>query len=131
MQNQSFRTDLHFDAAGPVNAPAIVLIYGSVVTRKMWLPQLRGLANKYHIIATELPGHGSLAHIPFTFAAAVQCLTELIDQEAQGRALVAGVSLGGYIAIELAERHPGLVSGLVLSGCSVNFMGFPGLYFKN
>jgi pimeloyl-ACP methyl ester carboxylesterase len=43
---------------------------------------------------------------------------------------VAGLSLGGYIAIELAHRHPGVVSGLVLSGASVNFVGVLGLYLR-
>jgi pimeloyl-ACP methyl ester carboxylesterase len=55
-----------FDAAGPVNGPAIVLVHGSVVTRKMWLPQLRGLADGYRVLAPDLPGHGALAHVPFT-----------------------------------------------------------------
>ena len=108
--------DTVFDVAGAVNAPALLLVHGSVVTRKMWLPQL--------------PGHGALAHVPFTFAAAAQTLAELVLQETQGRALVAGLSLGGYVAIEFACRHPDLVSGLVLSGCSVNFDGMLGVYLK-
>jgi pimeloyl-ACP methyl ester carboxylesterase len=96
----------------------------------MWLPQLRGLANDFHVIAPDLPGHGALAHVPFTFTTAVQSLSELIRQETRGQALVAGLSLGGYIAIELAQRHPDLVAGLVLSGCSFNFEGVLGLYIK-
>ena len=124
------RTELHFDAAGPLNAPAIVLVHGSVVTRKMWLPQMRALSDDYRIIAPDLPGHGTLAHVPFSFAAAVQNLTELIREQAQGQAIVAGLSLGGYIAIELAQRHPDSVAGLVLSGCSLNFVGVLGLYLK-
>ena len=122
--------DPTFDAAGPMNAPALLLVHGSVVTRQMWLPQLRGLSDVYRVIAADLPGHGALAHVPFTFAAAVQTLAELIPQETQGRALVAGLSLGGYVAIELAHRHPELVAGLVLSGCSLNFDGALGVYLK-
>jgi pimeloyl-ACP methyl ester carboxylesterase len=120
----------HFDVAGPVDAPAIVLVHGSVVTRKMWLPQLRGLADTYRVVAPDLPGHGALAHVPFTFAAAVESLAELIRGQAQGRALVAGLSLGGYIAIELACQQPHLVAGIVLSGCSLNFEGVLGGYLK-
>lgn len=119
-----------FEAAGASNAPALILVHGSVVTHKMWLPQLRGLSDVYHVIAPDLPGHGALADIPFSFAAAVHSLAELIRQEAQGRALVAGLSLGGYVAIELAYRFPDLAAGLVLSGCSFNFDGIVGLYLK-
>jgi pimeloyl-ACP methyl ester carboxylesterase len=119
-----------FDAAGSADAPALILVHGSVVTLKMWLPRLRGLSDTYRVIAPDLPGHGVLAHVPFTFAAAVRMLAELIDREAQGRALVAGLSLGGYIAIEPANCHPDQVAGLVLSGCSLNFKGALGLYLK-
>jgi pimeloyl-ACP methyl ester carboxylesterase len=94
----------------------------------MWLPQLRGLSDRYRVLAPDLPGHGVLAHVPFTFAAAVQTLAALVCQVAGGRALVTGLSLGGYVAIELAHRHPELVAGLVLSGCSFNFEGVGGLY---
>jgi pimeloyl-ACP methyl ester carboxylesterase len=130
MMEPTRQTGPHFDAAGPVNAPAILLVHGSVVTRKMWLPQLQGLAGEYRLIAPDLPGHGTMAQVPFTFDAAAGSLAELICQETAGRALVVGLSLGGYVAIELARRHPDRVAGLVLSGCSINFEGVLGLYLK-
>ena len=117
-----------FDSSGPTDAPAIVLVHGSVVTRKMWLPQLRGLSDAFHVIAPDLPGHGALANSPFTFSSAAQTLADVIRQETNGRALVAGLSLGGYAAMELARRSPELVAGLVLSGCSLNFEGILGSY---
>ena len=120
----------HFDAAGPAGAPVIVLVHGSVVTRKMWLPQLRQLSDIYRVIAPDLPGHGSRADTPFTFAAAFTMIADLIGSEGRGRALVVGASLGGYVAIDLAQHHPERVAGLVLAGASRTFMGALGLYLR-
>jgi pimeloyl-ACP methyl ester carboxylesterase len=119
-----------FDAAGPIDAPAIVLVHGSVLTRTMWLPQLQGLSSDCRVIAPDLPGHGALAHMPFSFDAAVRVLSEIIERHARGRAVVAGLSLGGYVAIELAHRRPDRVSGLILSGCSRSFTGPLGLFLE-
>jgi pimeloyl-ACP methyl ester carboxylesterase len=116
------------DVAGPPGAPAIVLVHGSVVSRKMWLPQLRSLADDYRVIAPDLPGHGDLAGAPFTFESAVATVASAIDAEAGGHALVVGLSLGGYVAIEHAHRHPEQVTGLVLAGCSRDTTGLIGVY---
>jgi pimeloyl-ACP methyl ester carboxylesterase len=40
-----------------------------------------------------------------------------------GRAVVVGLSLGGYVAIAAAERRPDRVAGLVLAGCSAEPTG--------
>jgi pimeloyl-ACP methyl ester carboxylesterase len=127
----AIHSDALFDRAGVRGAPAIVLVHGSVVTRKMWLPQLRGLADCCDVLAPDLPGHGAMAGTPFTLAAAARTVAELIDRETRGTAIVAGMSLGGYVAIELAARDPGKVTGLILSGCSVNFTGILGVYLRS
>ena len=120
----------HVDEAGPAGAPAIVLVHGSVVTRKMWLPQLSHLSDAYHVLAPDLPGHGTLAQMPFTFAGAAETLHTLIDGVTGGRAIVVGASMGGYVAIDFAHRFPQNVAGLVLAGASRNLMGAVGLYVR-
>jgi len=118
------------DAAGPVDAPALVLVHGSVVSRKVWLPQLRTLSDVYRVVAPDLPGHGELGAVPWSFDGAVKVLTKVIEREARGRALVVGLSLGGYVAMQLAHDHPEAVSGLVLVGCSHGCDGALGVYLK-
>ncbi len=120
--------DRGLDVAGPTDAPVILLVHGSVVTRVIWRPQIQALSDRFRVIAPDLPGHGALAATPFTFDRAVETLVRIIETEAHGRALVVGLSLGGYVAIELARQHPGRVAGLVLSGCSLNFRGALGTY---
>jgi pimeloyl-ACP methyl ester carboxylesterase len=118
------------DVAGPAGRPTIVLVHGSVVSRKMWLPQVRGLSDAYRVLAPDLPGHGGRAGERFTFAAASKVLAELIERDTSGHALVVGASLGGYVAIDLAHRFPDRVAGLILAGASRNFMGALGLYLR-
>jgi len=111
-------------ALGPQDAPAIVFVHGTRMTRTQWYPQLRRLAARYRCVAVDLPGHGRRAGEPFTMEAAVAALDEAIAAEVPaGRAVLVGLSLGGYVAIETAVAHPERVAGLVLAGCSAEAVG--------
>ncbi len=105
--------------AGPPDAPAIVFIHGTRLTGAMWSPQQAALCGEYRTIAVDLPGHGTRADEPFTLAGAAATVASTIRAEAAGgRAVVVGLSLGGYVAMELAARQPDVVRGLVLSGAT-------------
>jgi pimeloyl-ACP methyl ester carboxylesterase len=84
----------------------------------MWRPQLEGLAGAFRVVAVDLPAHGALADLPFRLEDAADLVAAVIDEEAGGRAIVVGSSLGGYVAIDLAARHPRRVGGLVLAGAT-------------
>ena len=122
---------LPWTAVGPRTATTIVFIHGTRLTRAQWLPQLRRLSTTYRCVALDLPGHGARASEPFTIEAAVDAVTAAIDAEAAtGRALVVGLSLGGYVAMETAEARPDRVLGLVLAGCSAEPVGPSSLPFR-
>lgn len=114
-----------YDVAGPPDAPTIVFVHGMRVTRKMWKPQMERLANSYRLIALDLPGHGALSNIPFRLDTAVDTIAEVINREARNaRVLVVGISLGGYVAMELGARYPEKAAGLVIASATVEPRGW-------
>jgi pimeloyl-ACP methyl ester carboxylesterase len=106
-----------WDVEGPADGPAIVFAHGAVMTRAQWRPQVEQLAKAgYRCITIDLPGHGALAAQVFTLDGASDLVAEAIDREARGRAVLVGLSLGGYVSMAVAGRSPGRVRGLVLAG---------------
>ncbi len=55
---------------------------------------------------------------PFDWDEAVDEIARVIDEAAGGRAVLCGLSLGGYLAMDVAARYPDKVAGLVISGAS-------------
>lgn len=119
-----------YAARGPEDGIPLVLIHGSVVSKESWLPQLEELSDTYRVIAVDLPGHGSLAGFHFSYQYASQILADVIRRETDQPAVVAGLSLGGYAAIEFSAAYPELVRGLILSGCRPRLKGPLALYLR-
>ncbi len=107
-----------WETSGPSDAPSLVFLHGTRVTRAMWAPQVRALSSCFLTVATDLPGHGVLSDVPFRIRDASALVADAIDCAAGGRAIIVGQSLGGYIAMDVAARHPARVAGLVLCNCS-------------
>jgi len=103
---------------GPLEGTPIVFIHGTRLTRHAWSPQLTDLSDEFRVIAIDLPGHGALAHERFTLAAARQQVIDVVDEAGGGEAVVVGLSLGGYVAMDVAAWRPRSVRGLVLSGAT-------------
>ena len=123
--------DLTITAAGPVGAPAIVFLHGTRLTRAAWAPQLDALGDEFRTVAIDLPGHGSRAGDAFTLEGAADMVAATIREQApDGRAVLVGLSLGGYVAMALAARHPEHVRGLVLAGATAEPVGLRSLPYR-
>lgn len=130
MKHKNHLLENCYTAVGPEDGWPILLIHGSVVSKESWLPQLAALSDRFRVIAVDLPGHGGLASIPFSFGSAVKVLADVVRQETGLPVLAVGLSLGGYVAVEFAAAYPDLVRGLIISGCSPCLKGPLGLYLR-
>lgn len=79
------------------------------------------LADNYHLLLPDLPGHGGSREIsPFSKEHGARLLSQLIrERAAAGKAHVVGFSFGAHIAIELASKFPECVESVFVSGFEV------------
>ena len=97
-------------------SPPLVLIHGSGGNRLHWPPQLRRLPN-YPVFGLDLPGHGeSPGDGETTIHDYVTRVIEWLEEQEIERAVLAGHSMGGAIAMTAALDEPDYVAGLVLVG---------------
>jgi pimeloyl-ACP methyl ester carboxylesterase len=111
---------------GAAGAPAIVLVHGAIIGG-IWGPQVERLRDRYRLVVVDLPGHGRLAAERFSIDRALDVIRAAVDDGGGGRALVVGLSLGGYVATAFAARHPERVRGLVVADASLEPVGLAAL----
>jgi pimeloyl-ACP methyl ester carboxylesterase len=104
--------------------PRILAIHGAVANAATWIPLRRCLGEAADLDAGDLPGHGERAAERFAFEAAVAELTAGVMTESSRRpTIVVGDSLGGYLALAVAARAGGAVSGVIAGSCTYPMRG--------
>jgi pimeloyl-ACP methyl ester carboxylesterase len=98
--------------------PAILLVHGLAgQLGHFTYGVVDELAKHYRVVAVDRPGSGYSERVPGASAglcAQADTLAALIDTLHLGRPLVVGHSLGGAVALALAQKHPERVAGLAL-----------------
>ena len=115
-------------------APVIVLLQGSPGDHRDFNRFAPQFAGRYRVIALDLPGFGSSSHdIPdFSNRAHARYVLELLDQLHVVRAHFMGFSMGGGVALHIADIAPQRVESLtMLSGIGVQEMELLGNYHLN
>ena len=97
--------------------PVLFLIHGLSASHDIWEHVIDEFAGRYRVVAPDLPGHGESAKpdAPYTVDFYAGVLRSLARELGIDEAIVAGTSLGGKIALELACWYPRFVRALVLS----------------
>lgn len=90
------------------------------MSHRQWAPYAE-LVPGAELVAPDLPGHGDRLGESFTTDGAVAAIGQAVEGAAPGQPVVlAGHSLGGYMATVYAARHPGQLHSLVLIGASAD-----------
>ena len=91
------------------SGPAVVLIHGFPLCGRMWEPQMEALSQAgYRVLAPDLPGFGASPPLDemASMDAYADAVIDLLDRLGVERAVVGGMSMGGYVLLSLAERYP-------------------------
>jgi 3-oxoadipate enol-lactonase len=114
-QVRSNDADICYEVLGA--GPPLVVLHPFPANHELWLPATHALASRYQLLLPDLRGHGDsgVGEGPATMAKHAADLARVLDQEHIGRAIVAGVSIGGYVLFEFWRTNSRRVAGLVLA----------------
>ena len=106
--------DIAYDDVG--TGLPVLFIHGFPHDRTLWAPQLGGLLDRARCIAPDLRGFGdSEARGPYTMDAYAGDVIAVLDALQIERAVIAGLSMGGYVAFAVWRRHRERVRALILA----------------
>jgi len=106
--------DLAYDVSGASQNPTLLLVHGFPHDRTLWAPQMHALSAAYQCVAVDLRGFGeSSSAPPYSMDQYADDLAALLDAIGVRRAVIAAISMGGYIAFAMWRRHADRVNGFV------------------
>lgn len=96
--------------------PPIVFSHGFLMDHEMFTPQVAELGDVYRVITWDARGFGATGSDgePFTYWDSARDLFAILDLLGIERAVLAGMSQGGYLSLRAALLHPDRVRALVL-----------------
>lgn len=102
--------------------PAIVLFHSLLSDRASFDGVIPALAKTHRVIVAELPGFGQSEPVSGGLAAVADRMAEAVRECADGaETIVLGNGYGGFVALQMAIRHPGIAQRLVLADCGAAF----------
>lgn len=109
---------IEIDYAVSGRGMAVLLSHGYSATRRMWEGQHRALEGRYQVISWSMRGHGQTESPgdPSQYSAelTVADMEALLRHLGAERAVVGGLSLGGYVSLAFYLTHPEMVRALVI-----------------
>lgn len=102
--------------------PPVLLLHGFPFSAEMWRPQMDALAGPRRLVAPDLFGFGR-SDVPadetdgdgWSITAYADQVAGVAEALGLGPVVLAGLSMGGYIALDLVRRRPEMIAALVLA----------------
>src|SRR5665647_3252111 len=104
-----------YSDVGPVEAPVVILIHGFPLNKSMWDLQLEALKDDYRVIAYDIRGHGDsdAGDEDFSIDIFANDLISFMENLKIRKAVVCGLSMGGYIALNAIGNYPERFDALI------------------
>ena len=105
---------LHYETSGS-GPNTVVLVHGFPLTSQMWRAQIDALASDgWRVVAVDLPGFGGSPGGIESVEQAADDVLGVIDELGLDRVVLAGFSMGGYVAFAFVRRHAARLRALML-----------------
>lgn len=108
--------DIDYEVTG--DGPSVLLTHGFSATRTSWADQHRALDDRYRVISWDLRGHGQTVSpddpTAYSLDLTVADMHALLRHLGVERAVIGGLSLGGYASLAFCRAHPEMVRALVI-----------------
>jgi 3-oxoadipate enol-lactonase len=115
-------------ANGTVNAaisgegPTLLLFHSLLSDRASFDAVVPVLSQSFRVIVAELPGFGRSKPVGGGLGAVADRMAELVNEsKGGGETIVLGNGYGGFVALQMAIRHPGVATRLILADCGAAF----------
>ncbi len=105
---------IHYQIKG--SGPDIVLLHGFMESLEMWHPFLPSLTKDFSVVMIDLPGHGRSKCLEEVHSMPLMAeqIKKVLDKENIRKCTLVGHSMGGYVALAFAKKHPEYLNGLSL-----------------
>lgn len=107
---------IHYEVHG--SGPTLLLSHGYSSTARMWDGQIAAFKDRHQVVVWDMRGHGESDYPAepglYSEALTVGDMLALLDTVGAKKAIVAGLSLGGYMSLAFHASHPDRVAALML-----------------
>jgi 3-oxoadipate enol-lactonase len=103
-------------------APVLLLFHSLLSDRASFDLVVPELARSHRVIVPELPGFGASKPVAGGLAAVADRMADVVREAAEGcETIVLGNGYGGFVALQMAIRHPAIADRLILADCGAAF----------